>query len=182
MTLRDQNTLETPPLPTALSGQNCKVKRCKEPVVGSSTTGEGHVCNLHNIREWGRALANPKNPLGDRGLGQSLLADARDLQAGLDDAQARLQTTVIPGQIDIEGRTMTDDQPAKRTKNPSYTVLEATGEDGTWKLVKASVSAPSRKAAISAATPDGGTFLVIPDKECKAITRRTKQLTVDEFE
>jgi hypothetical protein len=43
------------------------------------------------IREWGRALAHSKNPLGDRELGRSLLADARDLQAGLDAAQARLK-------------------------------------------------------------------------------------------
>lgn len=90
-------TRETLPLPTALSEQKCKVKGCKEPVVGSSTTGEGHVCNLHNVREWGRALANPKNPRGDRELGQALLADARDLQAGLDDAQARLKAVADEG-------------------------------------------------------------------------------------
>lgn len=91
------NTPERPDLPTALDEQQCKVKGCKEPIVGSSTTGVGHVCNLHNIREWGRALANPKNPHGDRELGHALLADARDLQAGLDAAQARLKALADEG-------------------------------------------------------------------------------------
>lgn len=34
----------------------CKVRGCPHPVVGSSTTGEGHVCKGHNEAEWGRAL------------------------------------------------------------------------------------------------------------------------------
>lgn len=34
----------------------CKESGCAEPIVGSSVTGEGHVCRRHNEIEWGRAL------------------------------------------------------------------------------------------------------------------------------
>lgn len=108
-----------------------------------------------------------------------------DLSTALDEAQDRLKTNVIPGQIDLEGKTMTDDLPAvKRTKNPSYMVL-AEMLDGDWELLTGEpVSAPTRKAAIVAATEKreekDGTFLVIPEKDYRPITRARE--TVDRFE
>jgi hypothetical protein len=42
-----------------------------------------------------------------------------DLPTALDEAQKRLQTAVTPGQINLEGQTMTDDPAVKRTKNSS---------------------------------------------------------------
>jgi hypothetical protein len=108
-----------------------------------------------------------------------------DLPKDLDNAQERLKTAATPGQIDIEGKMKTDDPTAvKRTKNPSYTVLVNTGSEAepVWGIVDFNISAPSRKAAISAATREGGTFLVIPEKEYAPITRAVEQITVDRFE
>lgn len=50
----------------------CKVRGCPHPVVGSSTTGGGHVCRGHNEAEWGRALRKYAPPLS-----AALLADAK---------------------------------------------------------------------------------------------------------
>jgi len=50
---------------------NCKARGCPRPVVGSSTTGEGHVCRGHNEAEWGRALRKYDPPLS-----AALLADS----------------------------------------------------------------------------------------------------------
>lgn len=41
----------------------CKFRGCPAPVVGSSTTGQGHVCKGHNELEWGRALRKYDPPL-----------------------------------------------------------------------------------------------------------------------
>lgn len=43
---------------TLALGPACKERGCREPVVGSSITGTGHVCRRHNESEWGRALAS----------------------------------------------------------------------------------------------------------------------------
>ena len=51
MTNHDQLELAVP--------VSCKY-RCGQPVVGSSTTGEGHVCRSHNELEWGKALVKSK--------------------------------------------------------------------------------------------------------------------------
>ncbi len=58
-----QLALEIPPA--------CKAKGCVQPVVGSSTTGDGHVCKGHNEQEWGRALVSH-----DARLAAALLRDA----------------------------------------------------------------------------------------------------------
>jgi hypothetical protein len=55
---------------------SCKVRGCGHPVVGSSTTGEGHVCRGHNEAEWGRALREYDPPLSARLLEDS----ARNLE------------------------------------------------------------------------------------------------------
>jgi hypothetical protein len=48
------------------------------PVVGSSTTGKGHVCKGHNEAEWGEALRKYDPPMS-----RNLLRDsARSLRAG----------------------------------------------------------------------------------------------------
>jgi len=36
----------------------CKERGCVEPIVGSSITGDGHVCRRHNEIEWGKGLAS----------------------------------------------------------------------------------------------------------------------------
>ena len=60
----------------ALDTVTCKERGCAEPVVGSSTTGEGHVCRRHNEAEWGRALS--RSEWRDyRELGARLLEDSR---------------------------------------------------------------------------------------------------------
>lgn len=53
---------------------SCKARGCTQPVVGSSVTGEGHVCRLHNEREWGHALARQTNEPWLRDVGLDLLA------------------------------------------------------------------------------------------------------------
>jgi hypothetical protein len=47
----------------ALATDCCKVRDCPNPVVGSSTTGEGKVCKGHNEAEWGRALRKYDPPM-----------------------------------------------------------------------------------------------------------------------
>jgi hypothetical protein len=109
-----------------------------------------------------------------------------DLPTALDDAQKRLQTEVIPGQIDIEGKTMTDDPPAvKRTRNPSYVVLRRT-EEGDWEGVSDGVAA-GRKQAIEVATVGlaqdmkSGTFAVVPVEQFKVIPRKMRVEEISEF-
>ncbi len=58
-----------------LDTATCKERGCTEPVVGSSTTGKGHVCRRHNEIEWGRALLRSEWH-DDRDLGARLLRDA----------------------------------------------------------------------------------------------------------
>ncbi len=60
----------------ALDVATCKERGCTEPVVGSSTTGEGHVCRRHNEAEWGRALSRSEWR-DHRELGARLLGDSR---------------------------------------------------------------------------------------------------------
>lgn len=54
---------------------SCK-RKCAEPVVGSSITGEGHVCKRHNEEEWGLALSRKREGFYRR-LGAQLLVDSR---------------------------------------------------------------------------------------------------------
>jgi hypothetical protein len=57
---------------TSLEGTDCcKYRNCPRPVVGSSTTGRGHVCKGHNEFEWGEALREY-----DPRLSRALLADS----------------------------------------------------------------------------------------------------------
>lgn len=60
--------------------EGCKVRGCVAEVVGSSITGEGHVCAVHNEREWGESLSRNREPwlrgLGRRLLSEHLAADA----------------------------------------------------------------------------------------------------------
>lgn len=62
MTLRPSQ-IETLDGQAALPVECCKVRDCPHPVVGSSTTGQGHVCKGHNEREWGEALRKYDPPL-----------------------------------------------------------------------------------------------------------------------
>ena len=55
----------------AYADVSCKARGCRRPVVGSSTSGTGHVCKGHNEREWGRRLRRYNPPLA-----AALLADA----------------------------------------------------------------------------------------------------------
>jgi hypothetical protein len=64
----DQMALELP--------VSCKEPGCTEPVVGSSITGKGHVCKVHNTREWGAALGRSRDP-HYRAVGAALVADSR---------------------------------------------------------------------------------------------------------
>lgn len=54
-------------------GPSCKARGCTRPVVGHSTTGKGHVCVVHNEREWGNALVRSRAYVA---MGRSLLASA----------------------------------------------------------------------------------------------------------
>jgi hypothetical protein len=51
----------------AMSVECCRQRGCPNPVVGSSTTGKGHVCKGHNEAEWGKALRTYDSTLS-RGL------------------------------------------------------------------------------------------------------------------
>ncbi len=62
----------------ALEADCCKARNCPQPVVGSSTTGEGKVCKGHNEAEWGKALRDYDPPLS-RGL---LRASVQSLEEG----------------------------------------------------------------------------------------------------
>jgi hypothetical protein len=50
-------------LSDGLALESCKERGCTRPVVGSSTTGKGHVCKGHNEAEWGQALRTYDPPL-----------------------------------------------------------------------------------------------------------------------
>lgn len=54
----------------------CKETDCPEPTVGSSITGNGHVCKAHNVVEWGRALSRNSEPYY-RKLGAELLLETK---------------------------------------------------------------------------------------------------------
>jgi hypothetical protein len=114
-----------------------------------------------------------------------------DLLKDMDTARERLKNALIPGQIDIEGRTMTDDPSAvkRTTKNPSYVVLRLTEERGeaVWEGVGGGVLAASRKQAIEVATTDSepdlkcGTFAVIPVDQFRIIPRKVRVEEISEF-
>lgn len=73
--MTDQLAIDVPP--------TCKERGCTRPVVGSSTTGKGHVCKGHNEAEWGRALRTYDPPLA-----AALLADSgRSLETQLEEAR-----------------------------------------------------------------------------------------------
>ena len=102
-----------------------------------------------------------------------------DIAACLDEAQARLKSTT-------ERQLMTEEEPVKRTKDPSYMVFSQGGqglEEGIWALITPTpIKASGRKAAIVAAAPErGGTFFAIPAEQFKPVTRTVRQMTVDEF-
>lgn len=125
------------------------------------------------------------------------------LLSSLDEAQERLKTAAIPGQIDIEGKTMTDDPSAvKRSKNPSYIVLRLYEETvigdeemAVWVPTPGYdeageirvTQAANRKQAIEAATADSepdlkaGTFAVVPVEQFQIIPRKVRVEEISEF-
>ena len=53
----------------------CKIRGCRMQVVGSSITGQGHVCRVHNNREWAMALARQSTFDDWRAFGQRWLSE-----------------------------------------------------------------------------------------------------------
>lgn len=96
-----------------------------------------------------------------------------DADQKLDDAKAALQAAT----------------PAKRTKDPAYHVFEQTSEN-TYRMLTTTTGehASSRQEAIKrvARTPAADdskprTYLVMPAKEFKLLTRKTRVETVEEW-
>lgn len=96
-------------------------------------------------------------------------------------------TAQIAGSASIDTGPLEADPPVeakgKRAKNPTYAVflLEGNGSPSySYKLLKRGVAAPTRQAAIAAATDAEGVFLVVLDDQIKEISRNRIERTVQE--